>query len=106
MGPGHFAIGLAAIAFLFFRNRRTSIIIGLVVFSHWVLDFIVHPQELPLLFGGSPMVGLGLWIFQPGLVISGILEVALLAGGIVIYLLRRKRTTVQVRERQSVFRLR
>src|SRR5512139_1744541 len=50
----------AAIAYLFYRDRRTSSLIGLVVFGHWVLDFIVNPG-LPLLFDGSPKVGLGLW---------------------------------------------
>jgi hypothetical protein len=49
-----------------YHNRRTSVLIGPVVFSHWVLDFVSHPMwpsvklDLPLLFGGSPTVGLGL----------------------------------------------
>jgi len=71
----------AAIAFLIFRNRRAGGLIGLVVFSHWVLDFIVHPPELPLLFKGSPMLGLGLWTSGPGLIAAGILEIGLFAGG-------------------------
>jgi hypothetical protein len=87
-----------AIAFLFYRDRRTSIVIGLMVFSHWMLDFIVHVPDLPLLFDGSPLVGLGLWASGPGLIISGILEFVLLTGGIAIYLVTRKRTTVQARE--------
>jgi membrane-bound metal-dependent hydrolase YbcI (DUF457 family) len=29
-----------AVAFLLSRDRRTGIIVGLVVFSHWVLDFL------------------------------------------------------------------
>jgi len=85
----------AAIAFLFFRDRRTSIVTGLMVFSHWVLDFIVHVPDLPLLFDGSPLVGLGLSGSGPGLIISGILEVGLFAGGLAIYLVSRKRTIVQ-----------
>jgi len=80
----------AAIAFLIFRDRRAGAIIGLLVFSHWVLDFIVHPQELPLLLGGSQMLGLCLWCSGPGLVIAGILEFALLAGGLAIYVVHRK----------------
>jgi hypothetical protein len=59
----------AALAFLLSRDRRVSAVIGLVVFSHWVLDFISHPMslgghlppDLPLLFEGSPKVGLGLY---------------------------------------------
>jgi membrane-bound metal-dependent hydrolase YbcI (DUF457 family) len=88
----------AALAFFFYRDRRTSIVIGSLVFSHWVLDFIVHVPDLPLLFEGSPVVGLGLWGSGPGLVISGILEVGLLVGGIAIYRVTRKRSTVQARE--------
>jgi hypothetical protein len=35
------------------------LVIGLIIFSHWVLDFITHPMfggppDLPLLFDGSP----------------------------------------------------
>jgi hypothetical protein len=29
-----------AVAFLLSRDRRTGIIVGLLVFSHWVLDFL------------------------------------------------------------------
>ena len=81
----------AAIAYFVYRDRRTSSMIGLVVFSHWVLDFIVHAPDLPLLFKDSPKVGLGLWASGPGLIVSAILELVLLAGGIAIYLVSRKR---------------
>jgi hypothetical protein len=84
------AILVAGIAFLFFRNRRTSIVLGLMVLSHWVLDFLVHPPELSLLFDGSLLVGLSLWSSGFGLIISVILEVVLLAVGISIYLRTRK----------------
>ena len=92
------AVVAAALAFLFYRDRRTSIVIGLVVLSHWVLDFIVHLPDLPLLFDGSPLVGLGLWGSGPGVIISIILEFVLLGGGIAVYWISRKRTTVQARE--------
>ena len=75
-----------AIGFLVYRERRTASIIGLLVFSHWVLDFIVHPPDLPLWFDGSPILGLGLWTSVPGIVIAFILEFGLLAGGMAIYL--------------------
>jgi hypothetical protein len=84
-----------AIAYLFYRDRRTGIVVGLLVFSHWILDLIVHLPDLPLLFDGSPLVGLGLWGSGPGLVISGILELILLAGGVTIYMVTRKRKAVR-----------
>jgi hypothetical protein len=79
-----------AMAVLFLRDRRAGLYLGLVVFSHWLLDFIVHPGELPLFLNGSPTVGLGLWSTGPGLVLAGVLEVALFAGGLAIYLGWRK----------------
>ena len=81
----------AGIAYLVYKDRRTSAVLALVVFSHWVLDFIVHPGELPLLFSGSPTVGLGLWTSAPGLILSIILELSLFIGGITIYLVARMR---------------
>ena len=84
----------AAVAYLFLKNRRSSIVIGLLIFSHWVLDFVVHLQDLPLFFSGSPLLGLGLWGSGPGLIISGILEIVLLVGGIALYWTWKKRTPI------------
>lgn len=39
---------------------KIAMAIGAVVFSHWILDLIVHRPDLELWFGG-PKVGLGLW---------------------------------------------
>ena len=41
-------------------TTRPSIIVGLAVFSHWVLDLLVHRPDLPL-WDNSAKVGLGLW---------------------------------------------
>jgi len=89
------AIAGCAVAYLLSRDRRTSIVIGLVVFSHWVLDFISHPTglgldmppDLPLLFEGSPKVGLGLY---RSLAVALIVDLGLFAGGILIYLVSTK----------------
>jgi membrane-bound metal-dependent hydrolase YbcI (DUF457 family) len=85
------ALTAAAIAFLFYRNRRTSVVIGLVVFSHWILDFLMH-SNLPLFFGGSRQVGLGLENSGTGFLFMTILDLVLLAAGIAIYFIARKRT--------------
>jgi hypothetical protein len=82
---------VTGIAYLIFKEQRPAAVLGLVVFSHWVLDFIVHLPDLPLLFEGSPKVGLGLWGSGHGLIISGILEIGLLAAGIVIYVIYRRK---------------
>ncbi len=80
------SVATVALAYLIWRDRRAAGFLGLVVFSHWLLDFIVHTRDLPLLFNGSPLLGLGLWGSGSGLVFSGFLEIALLAGGVAIYL--------------------
>ena len=89
------AIAGFAVAFLLSRDRRTGILIGLGVFSHWVLDFISHPMgmgrdlppDLPLLFEGSLKVGLGLYNSVAAALIT---DLGLLVGGIVIYLVSTK----------------
>ncbi len=42
------------------RNRRGAWVVGAVVVSHWVLDWITHRPDLPL-YPGSARFGLGLW---------------------------------------------
>jgi membrane-bound metal-dependent hydrolase YbcI (DUF457 family) len=58
-------------------SRRSSVIIGTAVFSHWVLDFIVHRPDLPL-YDNTAKVGLGLWNV-PAVALA--LEALLLLGG-------------------------
>jgi hypothetical protein len=69
------------------HNKRNAMVIGLVVFSHWLLDFIVHLPDLPLVLNDSPKVGLGLWGSGVGLAASGVLELLLLIFGISIYII-------------------
>jgi hypothetical protein len=54
------AILLGGINFLIRKNIKTAFIIGLLVSSHWFLDFWVHRPDMPLLMNG-PMLGLGFW---------------------------------------------
>ncbi|MDR7231326.1 hypothetical protein J2X45_002421 [Caulobacter sp. BE264] len=55
------SVGVATVlAWLLKLPRRAGLFIGLAVLSHWLLDFLVHRPDLPLLWTG-PKVGLGLW---------------------------------------------
>lgn len=81
-----------AVAFLLSKNHRTGTIVGLLVFSHWVLDFISHYRDLPLFFDGSPLVGLGL---ESSILVGIIIEFSMLAGGVTLYMLTRKMTEYQ-----------
>ena len=38
------------VAYLIFKDCRSGLILGVVVLSHWMLDFIVHASDLPLLY--------------------------------------------------------
>jgi hypothetical protein len=42
-------------------DRRGTIVVGLLVVSHWLLDLIVHRPDLPLAPGLGTRLGLGLW---------------------------------------------
>lgn len=61
------AIALAVFAggaFRLFKPRagaRGFWVIFALVFSHWILDWVVHRPDLPLYPGGAYMMGLGLW---------------------------------------------
>jgi FtsH-binding integral membrane protein len=76
-------LGLGAVYFAARRNMRASIVLGLCVVSHWVLDLLTHRPDLPLSVGGDMRWGLGLWNSLAGTVI---VETALFLAGIVIYL--------------------
>lgn len=53
---------LAGAHFLARRPRpRDSAILGALVVSHWLLDFIVHRPDLPLTLRDERHFGLGLW---------------------------------------------
>lgn len=52
--------GALIVARLFRLPWGAAIAIGLTVFSHWILDFLVHRPDLALWPGGEK-VGLGLW---------------------------------------------
>jgi hypothetical protein len=65
-----------------FKSSRCAFFLALGVFSHWVLDLVVHRPDLPL-YDNAYKVGFGLWNFPlPALV----LESALLFGGMWLYL--------------------
>ena len=43
------------------KRRKTAVLLGLGVFSHFIFDFIVHTPDLTVLGNNSMVVGLGLW---------------------------------------------
>lgn len=56
-----------------FKSASAGILVGAVVVSHWLLDFVTHRPDLPL-WPNGPEVGLGLWNSIPGtLAVEGLL---------------------------------
>jgi hypothetical protein len=76
------SIGFGATYFAFKRDRRAAMVVGLVVLSHWLLDFIVHRPDLPL-YLDRIKVGLGLWNFVAATLV---VELTMFAGGLALYL--------------------
>ena len=81
------AIGWSVLAAAVYRvaaprgTKRAAAVIGAAVFSHWVLDFLVHRPDLPL-YDNSAKVGLGLWN-MPAIALG--LEAVLLFVGMWLY---------------------
>ena len=69
--------------FLIKRERRIAVILGLVVFSHWILDLLTHRPDLSLGLGGSVYFGMGLW---NSVAATLVLELGLYALGVWLYL--------------------
>ena len=62
------------IYFLIKKNAKTSIILGVFVVGHWVLDFLVHIPDLPIFPGSELKVGLGLWnSFTATIILEGLI---------------------------------
>jgi membrane-bound metal-dependent hydrolase YbcI (DUF457 family) len=69
--------------FLITKDKKAAIISGLLVLSHWVLDFITHRPDLPLTFGENMKVGLGLWNYK---LVTLIVESTIYTVGAALYL--------------------
>jgi hypothetical protein len=76
---------IAAILSWWVWSKRTGMVIGLTVFSHWLLDLVVHRPDLPILpgnWGSLPLLGFGLWQWPAA---SITVEAALIAIGFILY---------------------
>ena len=87
------SVTIAGIAYLVWRDRKLSALLGAVAFSHWVMDFLMH-SNLPLFFDGSPLVGLGLENSGPGFLFITVFDLVFLAIGVFIYFRARNKFVV------------
>lgn len=72
-----FALGYLAIT----RDRRGALVGAALVLGHWLLDWIAHEPDMPLVPGGA-RYGLGLWHSLPGTLA---VELAMFAVGAALY---------------------
>ena len=76
-----FIYAIVAGRLLAMRRVRTGLLVGALVFSHWVLDYVTHAPDLPL-WPGGPLAGMALWNSVPAtLLVEGLL----FAGAIALY---------------------
>ncbi len=68
------------------RHWQAAAVVGVAVFSHYLLDVLVHVPDLPLAGNDSPKLGLGLWNYP---LASTIAELLFLGIGIGIYVAYR-----------------
>ncbi len=72
---------LGAIYRLKTGDGRGGVVIGALVVSHWVLDWVSHRADMPL-YPGGPKLGLGLWNHPQA---SMGVEIVMFAIGVAIY---------------------
>lgn len=68
-----------------FWGPRTGSVLAAVVFSHWLLDLVVHRADMPILPGNSgnlPRLGFGLWRYPFA---AAAVEAALVLVGAFLY---------------------
>lgn len=73
------------------RDRRAAVVLGALVFSHWLLDWVTHAPDMPLWPGSRTYVGLGLWRSVVGTLL---VECSMFVAGVAIYT-----TTTRPRDR-------
>ena len=85
------ALFWSAVAFAIYKigwrniaSNSTALLVGFAVFSHWLLDLIVHRPDLAI-YDDTIKVGFGLWNYRG---IEFVLEIGILLIGAVLYLKR------------------
>jgi membrane-bound metal-dependent hydrolase YbcI (DUF457 family) len=88
LAAGVWSVMAAALALAWYsrlgRARwRAAVLVAAAVFSHWLLDALVHRPEMPLAGDSSAMVGLALWDNLP---VALAVEAACVALGLYLFL--------------------
>lgn len=65
------------------KNKRSAIMLGVLVISHWFLDLLVHAPDLPIGINAETKYGFGLWNH---VTVTIIIEMIIFIAGIGLYL--------------------
>ena len=76
------SVAFALVYFASARDRTGAVWVGVVVSSHWLLDFVSHRPDMPIYPGGGEKVGLNLWQSIPA---TFAVEGLMFAAGIAVY---------------------
>lgn len=89
------SIVITLFTFLITKNFRLALILGIIVFSHWILDFLVW-DNLSVAFNPTNKIGLGFYNligfdpsdikFNSALIVATLTELGLLIFGVSIYI--------------------
>ncbi len=86
LGTGIWALAFALIVLIWQRNFFGGVLAGLVVMSHWLLDWITHAPDMTLA-GGPQAYGLGLWNYPQ---VAMPLELLITVGAFFVYVKRTR----------------
>ena len=78
------AVAIYKIGWRNIASNIAALLVGFAVFSHWLLDLIVHRPDLAI-YDDTLKVGFGLWNYRG---IEFVLEIGILLFGTVVYLKR------------------
>jgi hypothetical protein len=82
------------------KQHGIALVVAIAVFSHWVLDLVVHTPDLPLWSDASLKLGFGLW---NNAIATFVLEAVLLVGALWAYLRSSSALTSAGKYGMSIF---
>lgn len=91
------AVGFGGLYYILRKYPRGSLVVGVAVMSHWILDFLSHRADMPLAPGSDTVVGLGLW---NSVAATLLVEAGMFAAGLFLYL-----KSTRAKDRQGIYAL-
>jgi hypothetical protein len=100
VGSLGWAVAVGIVAAVLRLPRRESLWLGFAVFSHFILDLLVHTPDLSIAGGNTPRLGLGLWNNVPVVIV---LELLVLLGGWMLFDRSRRSDAMFPKQRNRIF---